>query len=137
MKTENKGVTAISCVPGIIHYSINVDGHRTASTLDSLLNLLKGEAVKVWSLSAGEGHITMFIPSSMANVLEKTMESIGAKWQKSEIASLISLIGRSIEIEIENTLHYIQEECALHILTDEEDLQGLMLKLSKKFKLLA
>ena len=137
MKTENKGVTAISCVPGIIHYSINVDGHRTASTLDSLLNLLKGEAVKVWSLSAGEGHITMFIPSSMANVLEKTMESIGAKWQKSEIASLISLIGRSIEIEIENTLHYIQEECALHILTDEEDLQGLMLELSKKFKLLA
>ena len=72
----------------------------------------------------------------MANVLEKTMESIEVKWEKSETASLISLIGRSIEIEIENTLHYIKEECALHMLTDEEDLRGLMLKLSKKFKLL-
>jgi aspartate kinase len=136
MKTENKGVTAISCVPGMIHYSIKVDGHRTASTLDSMLNLLKDEAVKVWSLSAGEGHITMFIPSSMATILEKTMESIEVKWQKSKTASLISLIGRSIEIEIENALHYIQEECAFHMLTDEEDLRGLMLRLSNKFKLL-
>jgi aspartokinase len=136
MKTENKGVTAISCVPGMIHYSINVDGHQTASTLDSMLNLLKDEAVKVWSLSAGEGHITMFIPSSMATILEKTMESIEVKWQKSKTASLISLIGRSIEIEIENALHYIQEECAFHMLTDEEDLRGLMLRLSNKFKLL-
>jgi len=135
VKTEQSRLAAISCVPGIIQYSIRVLGQQTTLVLDSLMSLLHEEAVKVWSLKAGEGSISMFIPSSLSNSLEELLEELDCRWQKSDIASLISLIGSNISHDITNALAYIEEEYAVHILTEDSDLQSLMEGLANQYRL--
>ena len=135
LEHEDRGVIAISCVPGMIHYTINSPARRIPSVLESLLRILRDEAVKVWKLNAAEGRLSMFLPASLSRIIEDVLESHGCTWEHSLTATLISLIGRDIEVDMEGCIHHHREEHALHLLFVEEDLHGLMERLSTKFQL--
>tara|TARA_Y100000758_G_scaffold297110_1_gene256726 strand:+ start:71 stop:1339 length:1269 start_codon:yes stop_codon:yes gene_type:complete len=135
METDGMTITAISCTPGIIHHSIHTIGDRTGAVLNQVMELLKNEAVKVWFLKVGEGHISLFVPSSLTHSLMHTLDGFEVAWQKSDPASLFSLIGSNIEHDHPTAIATMSENHALHFLSDETDPGSLIQTLVKEFQL--
>ena len=135
IETGDSRVSAISCTPGIMEYSIMTSGIDTASMFNSVMRLIRDEAVRVWVVKVSEGHITMFVPSSLSIEMDILLESMASTFKKSVNASLISLIGKDIKYEPSNAIATIEERYALHFLTGEANLNHLVKELVEHFKL--
>ncbi|MDP6011766.1 MAG: hypothetical protein QF707_08240 [Candidatus Poseidoniaceae archaeon] len=135
IETADRRVSAISCTPGIIQYSIHTSGIDTASKFNSVMGLIREEAVRVWVVKVSEGHIMMFVPASLSTKLDLLLESMDSTFEKSVTGSLISLIGQDIIHQRNDAIASIDERYASHFLTDEPNLNQLVKELVAQYNL--
>lgn len=133
---EESRVSAISCTPGIVYYSIEVNVSETTSILDTLMKLIDDEAVKVWVLRAVEGHISLFVPSTRSIEVDSILANSDARFEKSAVASLVSLIGGGLKHGITGSIATLEERFAIHHLLEEDDLNRVIRELAGRFELI-
>ncbi len=137
INVDESRVSAISCTPGIVHYDIEAKANEITILLNDLMRLIEDEAVKVWALNAVEGHISLLVPSTRSLEVDFILEGAEVGVEKSEVASLVSLIGSGLKHEMPSAIATLEEKHAIHHLLEEDDLNRVISELANHHQLMA
>ena len=77
------------------------------------------------------------MPSTRSLEVDSILEGAEVAVEKSDVASLVSLIGSGLKHEMPSAIATVEEKHAIHHLLDEDDLNGVISELANHHHLMA